>query len=569
MKVFGWEIKKPDKMKEDENLPSFAEPIDEEGSVVVSGAGGAFATYVDLEGTIKSEAELVTKYREMAAQPEVDAAINDIINETVVVEDNQKIIELILEEIEQPDPVKEAIHKEFDLILEMLRFNLQAYDLARSFYVDGRLYFHMIVDRTKPKEGIKEIRYLDPRKIRKIREMKSISDPKVRMIAGSDMIKKIAKEYYVYNDKGFTSSTNSANIPAPIMGLRISKDSILHVTSGIRNKDNTLILGHLNKVIKPLNQLRALEDSALIYRISRAPERRIFYIDTGNLPKIKAEQYVREMMVKYKNRLVYDAQSGEVRDDRKFMTMLEDFWFPRRDGDRGTKIDVLQGGNLAGVLDEVEYFQQRLYNALNVPYSRFNPEAVYTLGRATEISRDEIKFSKFIDRIRLRFNQLFTKCLEKQLLLKGIITPEEWQHIEYRLKYKYARDNVFSELKDGEIMMERLQRLQLADQFIGKYFSHDYVRKKILFQTEDEIKAEDKQIALELNNAQFNREKLVPGMDQGDNPDSQGQDGPGVFTQDTQMNGQSQQDPSSDNSNAPPKKTSSIKQVKRAANGRR
>ena len=489
--LFGFEIKR--KKEDEEKLKSFAEPVNDDGAILVSG-GGTYGTYVDLEGTAKNEAELVTKYRNMVQQPEVQRAIEDIVNEAIVSSSQEKIVECVTDDIEQPETIKKRIREEFDEVLRLLDFSNIGYDVFQKWYVDGRLYYHAIIDESKPREGIKELRYIDPRKIRKIKEIAKKKD-------GDAVIQQTKNEYYIYNDKGFASKSHGSNIDGT-RGLKIARDSIIHTTSGIVNENNSLVLSHLHKAIKPINQLRMLEDAAVIYRISRAPERRIFYIDVGNLPKMKAEQYLRDMMTKHKNRLVYDASTGEVRDDRKFMTMLEDFWLPRREGGRGTEITTLPGGQNLGEMEDILYFQKKVYQALNVPISRLEAENGFSLGRASEISRDEIKFSRFIARLRNRFSILFDKILEKQLILKGVITPEDWPEIQSNLRFDFMFDNHFEELKESEILQNRITLMRDLDEFVGKYYSVEWVRKNVLMQTEDEIIEINKQIEDELKQMQ-------------------------------------------------------------------
>ena len=488
--LFGFEIKR--KKDGTEDVQSFAPPVDDEGSVVVT-AGGAYGTYVDLEGAAKNEAELVTKYRNLVQQPEVQRAVEDIVNEAIVVTDDEKVIECVTDELDQPESIKKRIREEFDEVLRLLDFSNVGYDIFQKWYVDGRLYYHAIIDETKVREGIKELRFIDPRKIRKIKEIEKKRE-------GEAVVQKTKNEYYVYNERGFYSkaaSTGSVGGMDSTKGLKIAKDSIVHTTSGILNENNSLVLSHLHKAIKPINQLRMLEDAAVIYRISRAPERRIFYIDVGNLPKMKAEQYLRDMMAKHKNRLVYDAATGEVRDDRKFMTMLEDFWLPRREGGRGTQIETLPGGQNLGEMEDILYFQKKVYQALNVPISRLEAENGFSLGRASEITRDEVKFSKFIGRLRNRFSILFDKILEKQLILKGVIAPEDWPDIKDALRYDFMEDNHFEELKQAEVLQNRLTLLRDIDEYTGKYYSRKWVRENILQQSEDDMKEIDDEIAEE------------------------------------------------------------------------
>jgi hypothetical protein len=484
--LFGFEFKRKPKNE----LPSFAPPREsDDGSVTIS-AGGAFGTYVDLDGTVRSEAELVTRYREMALQPECDAAIDEIVNESISI-DEKDLVEINLDEVDISNPVKKIISEEFKNCLNIIEFNKYAYEIYRRWYIDGRLYYHVVIDEENPKDGIKELRYIDPRKIRKIREVQK------RRIRGTDnpadtTVTKTVNEYYIFNDKGFNYG-NKAVGPSTT-GLKISKDSILHTVSGLTDNQGTMVLSYLHKAIKALNQLRTLEDAMVIYRLARAPERRIWYIDVGNLPKMKAEQYVRDIMVKHKNRLIYDAQTGEIRDDRKFMTMLEDYWLPRREGGRGTEVTTLPGGQNLGQMDDVLYFQKKFLQTLNVPISRLNSDALFSVGRATEITRDELKFNRFVVRLRARFSVLFTKMLEKQLVLKGITTPEDWALISGQIKYDFAKDNYFTELKHAEIMQGRISLAKDIQEMAGKYYSHKWIRENILQQSDDDIETVDKEI---------------------------------------------------------------------------
>ena len=488
--LFGFEFRK--KKQEEQQLPSFAPPKDSDDGAVVVSAGGAFGTYVDLDGTVRSEAELVTKYREMSLQPECDAAVDEIVNESIAI-DEEHVVQINLEELKIADNIKKVIRDEFNNCLNLLEFNKFGYEIYRRWYIDGRLYYHVVIDENDPKAGIKELRYVDPRKIRKIRE---VQKRKVQANnPGDAVVSKTVNEYFIFNDKGFNFG-NKAVGPSTT-GLKIAKDSILHCVSGLTDNQGTMVLSYLHKAIKPLNQLRTLEDALVIYRLARAPERRIWYIDVGNLPKMKAEQYVRDIMVKHKNRLIYDAQTGDIRDDRKFMTMLEDYWLPRREGGRGTEVTTLPGGQTLGQMDDVLYFQKKFLNALNVPVSRLNSDALFSLGRATEITRDELKFVRFITRLRGRFSQLFSKMLEKQLILKGITTPEDWSKIVDDIKFDFAKDNYFGELKDAEILEGRINQARNIQDMVGKYYSHDWVRKNILQQSDDDIVEQDKEINIE------------------------------------------------------------------------
>lgn len=493
---YGWSFKRHP--KEDQDLGSFAPRIEEDGAAVVS-EGGAYGTYIDLDGSARSEAELVTRYRGMAAQPECDNAISDIVDEAIVDDQDEEIVSIVLDEIDS-GKLRKSISDAWDDVVELLDFKSRAYEIFRNWYIDGRMYYHAIIDTKAPTKGIQELRYIDPRKIRKVRKVKK---KPVRQGQNVVEISQSAEEYYIYNDRGFAPRkggqyTGMDAAGSTTQGLKIHKDSIVLATSGLLDESNRLVLSHLHKAIKPLNQLRVLEDAAVIYRLSRAPERRIFYIDVGNLPKLKAEQHLRDMMAKHKNRLVYDATSGAIRDDRKFMTMLEDFWLPRRDG-KGTEITTLPGGANLGEMDDVLYFQKRLYRSLNVPISRLEPDQGFAIGRASEISRDEVKYQKFIRRLHLRFIQLFFKILEKQLRLKKVITgdAEEWRQIRNQIKFRFATDNHFAELKELEILKERLDMLSVIEPYIGRYFSHEHVRKKILRHTDEDIKMMDAQIAQE------------------------------------------------------------------------
>lgn len=507
MRLFGFEIKRSSEQEEQQNV-SFAPPVEDDGAVVVA-AGGVYGTYVDLEGSARTEAELVTKYRDMMKQPEVDSAVDDVVNEAIVFDGENEIVKINLDRVKMSSGAKKIITDEFNTLLKLLNFNNQAYEIFKRFYVDGRLYYHVIIDENDIASGIKEIRYIDPRKIRKVKEVSKKKD----QTTGATVQKK-DREYFLYNDKGYYNAGNGnfSQQGAATGGLRIAKDSIVHVTSGLMDANNSVVLSYLNKAIKVLNQLRTLEDATVIYRLSRAPERRIFYIDVGNLPKMKAEQYLRDMMVRHKNRVVYDSQTGEIRDDRKFMTMLEDYWLPRREGSKGTEITTLPGGQNLGEMTDVLYFQKKLYRALNVPESRMQVESTYNVGRSTEIQRDEVKFSKFVNRIRLRFSDLFVKSLEKQLVLKGVMSLDEWQDIVQDVKFDYAQDNYFAELKNLEMMKERLGVLIDLENFAGRYVSHVWIRKNILQQTDEEIEQIDEEMEQEDYDPRY-QPPAPPGQD--------------------------------------------------------
>jgi len=427
----------------------------------------------------------------MLQQPEVAQAVDDIVNEAVSISSDQKVVECVTDEVDQPDNIKKKIREEFDTVLRLLDFSSTGYDTFQKWYVDGRINYHVMIDVKQPRKGIQELRYIDPRKIRKVREFDDKSKGSNNGQDNKFLTKKVKNEYYIYSEKGFLGQAGNqitqSGMGNDLQGLKIATDSIVHANSGLLNESNSLIISHLQKAHKPLNQLRMMEDAVVIYRISRAPERRIFYIDVGNLPKMKAEQYLRDMMTKHKNRLVYDASTGDVKDDRRHMSMTDDFWLPRREGGKGTEITTLPGGQNLGELDDVLYFQKRLFKSLNVPISRMDTEAGFSLGRASEISRDEIKFSKFISRLRSKFSTLFDKVLEKQLILKGIIRPEEWPEIQASVRYDFMQDNYFEELKESEVLRERLNLLRDIDDYVGKYYSAEWVRKNVLMMNEDEI----------------------------------------------------------------------------------
>ena len=485
IELFGFKIGKEDPKQDKPTIKTFAPPENLDGAVTVN-EGGVFGTTVDLDGTAKTESALITRYRDMAYQPECEKAIDDIINECIVLDSHENIVDIILDDVDAiSESIKKRIVEEFDEVLDLLNFSTRGYEIFKNWYVDGRIYYHIMIDDQKPKEGIQEVRYIDPRKIKKVRAEKRKT---AQQVSDKNVIAKRYNEYFIYSPKGVSAGNQ---------GVKISTDSIAYCHSGLLDQKNSMVLSHIHKAIKPLNQLRMLEDATVIYRLARAPERRIFYIDVGNLPKAKAEQYLRDMMIKHKNKLVYDANTGEVRDDRKFLTMLEDYWLPRREGGRGTEISTLPGGQNLGEIEDVLYFRRKLYEALNVPFSRMETEAQFNLGRSSEITRDEVKFAKFVGRLRMRFSELFTALLEKQLLLKGVITKEEWKEIKNKIYYDFQEDNHFSELKEAEVLQNRINIIRDLDEFVGKYYSQEWVRKNVLFQTEEEIEEIDKQIEAE------------------------------------------------------------------------
>lgn len=494
MKIFGFEIKRQTQETEQQQPVSFAEPQNDDGAITVGGTlGGFYNTILDMEGAARNESELVTKYRSMAMQPEITQAIDEIVNEAINVDVHESVVEISLSETDLPDKVKDKIVEEFDNVLELLDFTNNAYDLFNKFYVDGRLNFHIIIDKENIKKGITELRYIDPRKIKLIREVSTKDKDEHSGVT----TRRVKNEYYMYSDSGFGSSITGGS--GATNGFRISKDSIARVTSGVMNENNSLVLSHLHPAIKPLNQLRMLEDATVIYTLTRAPERRIFYIDVGNLPKSKAEQYLRDMMTRHKNKLQYNSSTGEITDSRKMMTMTEDFWFPRRGGERSTEVDVMAGGSSQALSgdENLQYFQRKLYKSLKVPITRLEPETMYSLGRTSEITRDELKFSKFIRRLRTRFSALFTTILEKQLILKGILTPEEFSQIRNEIRYDFMQTNYFEELKESEILKERLGTLRDIEDQIGKYYSQKWVVMNVLQMTEEEYKEMQEEIAQE------------------------------------------------------------------------
>ena len=493
IKLFGFTLGTKDVVqKEKPEQASFALPTAaiDDGAVTVT-QNAYYGTYVDLEGSVRNEIELITRYREMSNHPELDMAIDEVVNEAITHDESGEVCKIVLDNLKQPASIKKKIEEEFNNITKMLNFSNLADDLFKRWYIDGRLFYHVIVNDKNPKEGIQELRYIDPRKIRKVREIKKDRDPKT----GASIIVSTA-EYYVYNDRGQTTQTFTSNVG---QGIRIAPDSIINVNSGLMDAKNTFVISYLHKAIKPLNQLRMIEDAIVIYRISRAPERRIFYIDVGNLPRGKAEQYLRDVMVKYRNKMVYDANTGELRDERKHMSMLEDFWLPRREGGKGTEITTLPAGQNLGELEDVKYFQKKLLQCLNVPYSRLeeNGGGFAGMGRSQEVTRDELKFAKFVTRLRNKFTQLFDHALRTQLVLKGICTSEEWEDFKEDIYYDFQKDNNFTEMRASELLQNRLQMLQLVDPYIGRYFSNHYIKNKILMMTDEEIEAMDEQLAEE------------------------------------------------------------------------
>lgn len=484
--LFGFSLERAKKVPKG---PSFVQKDSMDGSQPIAG-GGYYGYSVDFDGTLRNEYELITRYREMVLQPECDSAVDDIVNETICGNFDDVPIEVELSNLKESDKIKKLIREEFSEILRLLDFENRSYEIFRRWYVDGRLFYHKVIDPANPREGLTELRYIDPRKIRKVTEYESKRPEELRGVDLNTQLTRKSAEYFLYNPKGLKNSTNQ--------GMKIAPDSVTYCHSGIQDLNKNMTLSHLHKAIKAVNQLRMIEDSLVIYRLSRAPERRIFYIDVGNLPKNKAEQYLREVMNRYRNKMVYDSSTGEIKDDKKFMSMMEDFWLPRREGGRGTEISTLPGGQNLGELEDVKYFQKKLYKALNVPSSRLETETTFNIGRAAEITRDEVKFQKFIARLRKRFSELFTDLLKTQLILKGICSIEEWEDMKEHIQFDYIADNYFTELKEIEIRNERMNQVNLMDPYVGKYFSVDFIRRQVLKQTEVEIKEIDEQIKSEM-----------------------------------------------------------------------
>ena len=500
-KLFGFSIENTEPL-----APSAVSPVppNNEDGVDHYMSSGFFGSYVDIEGVYRTEFELIKRYREMALHPEVDSAIEDIVNEAIVSDTNDTPVDIELSNLNASDGLKKKIRQEFKYILDLLDFDKKCHEIYRNWYIDGRIYYHKIIDLKNPHEGIQELRYIDASKMRYVRQSKKKPDnnyniTKLQSDNPMDYDFPEIEEYFIYNPKS-QYPTGNTNATGASQGIKIAKDAVTYCTSGLvdRNKGNTL--SYLHKAIKALNQLRMIEDSLVIYRLSRAPERRIFYIDVGNLPKVKAEQYLRDVMMRYRNKLVYDANTGEIRDDKKYMAMLEDFWLPRREGGRGTEITTLPGGQNLGEITDIKYFQEKLYKSLNVPSSRISGEGGFNLGRSSEILRDELKFSKFVGRLRKRFSNMFNDMLKTQLILKNIITPEDWELMSEHIQYDFIYDNHFSELKDSELLNERLNMVATAEPYIGRYFSQDYVRRKILRQTDVEILEQDALIKKEIEN---------------------------------------------------------------------
>ena len=487
-KILGFQITRDTNLeKSATSKQAFTVATPDDGTTTIS-AGGYFGQYLDMEVNAKDDFDLIRRYREIAQHPECDMAVEDIINEVVVSDERDSSVSISLDKLVISENIKNKIRNEFQECLSLLNFDEKGHDIFKRWYIDGRIYFHKVIDPKSPRKGLTEIRYIDPRKIKKVREVTKGRDSKG---TGIEVVEQ-TNEWFVYNEKGMSAANSNA-------GLKITTDSITYVTSGQVDATKNMVMGHLHKAIKPVNQLRMIEDAVVIYRIVRAPERRIFYVDVGNLPKVKAESYLRDVMARYRNKLVYDASTGEIRDDRKHMSMLEDFWLPRRDGAKGTEVTTLPGGQNLGEISDVVYFQKKLYKSLNVPISRMESENGFNIGKAAEITRDELKFTKFIQRLRKRFTQVFQDILKTQLVLKGIITIEDWQKIKEHIQYDYLKDGYFAELKNAEMLRERLSLANEVSPYIGKFYSVEYVRKYVLRQSDEDIIEIDNQIADEIS----------------------------------------------------------------------
>ena len=478
--LFGFKITRANQGKGGDG---FTAPSTDDGTLDIVSGGGHYASVLDMDGRERNEVDLIRRYRDMAQQPECDSAIEDIVNEAIVSDERDQSVSISLDRLDVSPKIKVKIREEFDEVLRLLDFNAKGHDIFRRWYVDGRLYHHKIIDSKNPRKGIKEIRYIDPRKIKKVRETIKDTDKNT----GLEIVRS-AEDFYLYNDKGIDQNSGTSS------GVKISPDAITYCPSGLVDMHKGTVLSHLNKAIKPVNQLRMIEDALVIYRISRAPERRIFYIDVGNLPKMKAESYLKDVMNRYRNKLVYDAKTGEIRDDRNHMSMLEDFWLPRREGGRGTEITTLPGGSNLGEIDDITYFQKKLYRSLNVPVSRLAEESGFQIGRSDNITRDELKFTKFVQRLRKKFCVMFADMLKTQLVLKGVIAIEEWDTFKEHIQFDFLQDGHFAELKNAEILRERLDMLGQIESYVGDYFSKEYVKKQILRMTDEEIEEIDNQI---------------------------------------------------------------------------
>ena len=482
LNLFGFTIER--QKKPDLTSQSIVTPVSEDGSITATSAG-YYGTFVDIDASTRSESDLISRYREIAAYPDCDNAIEEIISESIAAVDDENPVTINLENTGLSQSLKKTITAEFEQVKKLLDFNDKAHDIFRRWYVDGRIYYQKLIDKQNTTNGIQELRYIDPRKIKKVRQIKKKKDP-----SGIDLVEKV-EEFFIYNEKGLSYSPGVPPTNDQQAGIKIATDTIAFCPSGVMDLQRSLVVGYLHKAIKPVNQLKMMTDSLVIYRISRAPERRIFYIDVGNLPKLKAEQYMRDIMARYRNKVVYDSATGKVKDDRKFMTMLEDFWLPRREGGRGTEITTLPGGQNLGEISDIEYFQTKVYQSLNIPISRFQQQSGFNFGRQAEITHEEIKFIKFINRLRKKFNHLFNDLLRTQLILKNIVTDADWDNLKENISYTYAQDQYFQEMKDAENMRNRIDLLTQMQPFVGRFYSDNYIKKNILRLSDEEIEEID------------------------------------------------------------------------------
>jgi len=496
MNIFGFEIlRKKEETLDSSVTPTVVSPQIEDGAINIS-AGSHYGIYVDIDGSYRSEVDLVTKYRTMAMQPEVEQAIEDIVNESVVHDEEGNSVKIMVDDLEQPQSIKDKITEEFKHVMKLLDFNNNGGDIFRRWYVDGRLYFNVIIDPSNPRAGIQSLINIDQRRIRKVRNVKKKKDKATQ----TEVIDNV-EEYFIYNEKTLNNTVSNPILTGNYSGgTKLTKDSVIYLTSGLYDPARSTVLSYLHKAIRPMNQLRFVEDAIVIYRLSRAPERRVFYVDVGNMPKMKAEQYLRDLMVKYRNKLVYDSTTGEIRDDRRQLSMLEDFWMPRRGEGKSTEITTLPSGQNLGELSDVNYFERKLYKSLNVPISRLEAQQGFTLGRSNEITRDELKFMRFIEKLRARFSTMFDELMARQLSLKGVCTLEEWEEFKQSVHYDFLKDNNFAELKEAELLQNRVALLNVVDPYVGNYFSKAWVRKHVLNLTEDDIKLMDEQMAEEAAN---------------------------------------------------------------------
>ena len=516
-RLFGFSIEDNDKTPP--GVVSPVPPNKQDGSEHYV-SSGFYGSYVDIEGVYKNENDLIRRYRSMALYPECDSAIEDIVNEAIVSDTNDSPVTIDLQNLNASDGIKKTIREEFSYILELLDFDKKAHEIFRNWYIDGRLYYNKVIDQKNPEAGIQELRYIDAAKMRYVRQVKKNPKDAVNQLENKRRDDPSAynfpelEEYFIYTPGNTKSGSVAASFTGgSTKGIKMTRDSVTYCTSGLVDRNKGSTLSWLHKSIKPLNQLMMIEDALVIYRLSRAPERRIFYIDVGNLPKVKAEQYLRDVMMRYRNKLVYDANTGEIRDDKKFMSMMEDFWLPRREGGRGTEISTLPGGQNLGEITDIQYFQKKLYRSLNVPETRLQGDSGFSLGRSSEILRDEIKFSKFVGRMRKRFSSMFNDMLKTQLLLKNVITPDDWEYMGDHIQYDFLYDNHFAELKEAELRESRLNQATMVEPFIGKYYSQDYVRRNVLRQTDAEIKEQDELIKQEIKDGKIPDPAEVQAME--------------------------------------------------------